>query len=509
MSLPREIRAPAAVFAATALFVVWLWGSLRAPSFVHDEAAYRLQARIFASFRWSAPAPPLPEFFEQYHVLVTPRLAPKYPPGHALLLVPGAWLDLPGLVPVLLQGLAAALFFVLARRLSDGWVAALAWLVWLSAPALNLWRATYLSQSTSTAVWMLGAWLLLRWWETGRRLDLVGVAMTVAWMGLTRPLTGVAFALPIGIVVLVRTWRRRRWADLGVAVVAALPILALVPIWAKASTGDWRTIPYSHYSRVYFPYQKLGFGAEPTPPLRELPADMRVFDEQFRAMHGAYTVAALPRNLAERVRAAGNELFGGSRWRPFLLVFFVVGLVALGSRGWFAVSWVPALFLVYLAFAHETSWAVYYYEIQAIPAYVAALGLVRVLRAGLERARAASATARPLALPASLLAVLVAVLGLADSDAPRREIRRRTAYAGAFARALDGIPEPKAIVFVRYGPAHSPHQGLIENPPDFSEARIWTAWDRGPDNARLAALAPDRALYLFDEGSWTLYRVSR
>ena len=173
--------APAVVFLLTAVFVTRAWGSLREPSFIHDEAAYLLQADIFSSFRLSAEPPPLPEFFEQYHVLVTPRLAPKYPPGHALLLVPGVWLGWPGLGPVLLHGLAAALLFSMARRLAGPWVALLAWLLWLSAPLLNVWRATYLSQSTSTALWMLTAWLLLRWWEKGRPRDLVG--SRCAWPG--------------------------------------------------------------------------------------------------------------------------------------------------------------------------------------------------------------------------------------------------------------------------------------------------------------------------------------
>src|SRR6202022_1176970 len=62
--------------------VAWFtWGSLRPMPLDHDEAAYLLQAEIFAQGRWAAAAPPLPEFFGQAHVLVTPVLAAKYPPG--------------------------------------------------------------------------------------------------------------------------------------------------------------------------------------------------------------------------------------------------------------------------------------------------------------------------------------------------------------------------------------------------------------------------------------------
>ena len=85
---------PIIVGAATALFMAWLWGGLDQVAVIHDEAAYLLQAKLYASGHWTAPGPPLPEFFEQYHVLVTPRLTPKYFPGHALMLVPGRLMPL-------------------------------------------------------------------------------------------------------------------------------------------------------------------------------------------------------------------------------------------------------------------------------------------------------------------------------------------------------------------------------------------------------------------------------
>src|SRR5688572_22920617 len=129
---PLEGRAaPVILGLITALVTWWLWGSLTATPFIHDEVALVLQARIFADFRWAAPSPPLPEFFEQFHVFVTPTLAPKYPPGHALLMVPGVWLGLPGLVSVLLSGVTGGMLFVLARRYSSGVVAIVAWFIWL------------------------------------------------------------------------------------------------------------------------------------------------------------------------------------------------------------------------------------------------------------------------------------------------------------------------------------------------------------------------------------------
>jgi hypothetical protein len=115
----------AATGVTTALVVWWCWGSIRQVGFAHDERAYLLQASIFAARHWTAQSPPLPQFFEQMHVLIAPSVAAKYPPGHSLILAVGAWLGLPGLVPLVLSAIAGALVFVVSRRIAGspdrGW----------------------------------------------------------------------------------------------------------------------------------------------------------------------------------------------------------------------------------------------------------------------------------------------------------------------------------------------------------------------------------------------------
>jgi hypothetical protein len=108
------------------------------------------------------------------------------------------------------------------------------------------------------------------------------------------------------------------------------------------------------------------------------------------------------------------------------------------------------------------------------------------------------------ALPAAVLAALGVGLGLADTLEVRPQLQQRVAYHRAFARVVSSIPDERALVFVRYHPAHNPHRSLIENPPDHARARVWIARDRGADNRRLQEQAPGRAAYLFDEASFTL-----
>ena len=53
------------------------WGAR--PS-TEDEFVYLFQAKTLASGHLTYPSPPLPEFFEAAHILVTPRFAAKYLP---------------------------------------------------------------------------------------------------------------------------------------------------------------------------------------------------------------------------------------------------------------------------------------------------------------------------------------------------------------------------------------------------------------------------------------------
>ena len=198
----------------TAVFMTWLWGGLDQVAVIHDEAAYLLQAKIYAGGHWTAPGLPLPEFFEQYHVFVTPILTPKYPPGHALMLIPGIWLGLPGLMPVLLLGVCGALVFEVARRLTNPWVGLLAWLFWITAPGILDFGPTYLSETTTSALWMLGWLALLRWTEDDRPAWLALLAACIGLGFLARPVTFVVFAVPVAAVVLVRIRRRNAWREL-------------------------------------------------------------------------------------------------------------------------------------------------------------------------------------------------------------------------------------------------------------------------------------------------------
>jgi len=321
------------------------WGTFRALPLVHDEAAYILQARLFAAGKWTDSVP-IPEFFEQPHVLVTPRFAAKYGPGNALLLTPGIWFDRPGLMPVIVLGVTGALIFVLGRRIVNVWVGVFAWMIWLGlASETSTFRPSYFSEILTEALWLSAWWALLRWRDDRRVGYLLLVAASIGWMVLTRPLTAVAFALPVGVAVLVLVWRTRAWAQLAAALAVGMTFLAVIPLWSAKTTRNWRVSPLVLYNEQYMPYEVLGFGLREKALLREAPPEIACFENSYGATHRWHVVAAIPGDLHARTHEAINAFFADRR--RGLIVFAALGILASPVELGFMLGTCIALLLAY------------------------------------------------------------------------------------------------------------------------------------------------------------------
>jgi hypothetical protein len=492
--------APVIVGVITTLLTWWMWGSLSATPYVHDEVALLLQARIFAALRWASPSPPLPEFFEQFHVFVTPTLAPKYPPGHALLLVPGVWLGAPGLVSVLLTGLTGGMLFLLARRFSNGIVALVAWLIWLIAPSALRFRPSYFSEVTTGAIWLVAWWTLLKYRETGGRRWLVILAALVAWGGITRPVTMIAFAIPVGIVVAWTVWKRRAWGDVVAALPLSLSICAIVPIWSHSVLGEWRKNPYAFYQTLYFPVENPGLGIDSTPPLRALPADMEKFNDYARPMHAVHTAKLLPTVIETRLKELRRGMWGDNY---YLYLLAILGALVMPLPVALALGTCLLVVIGYLWIAHQPYWLIYYLELFPVLAFLSALGLWQfvTLVAELRPWRVRRAT--PLALPALVTGVAFVCWLSPDAFESFSLWRVRLAmaprYHESFNQLMARIPDRKAVVFVRYAPNADVLLSLTNNEPDAATARVWTVHDLGDANLRLLQAAPDRTPYLYEE----------
>lgn len=497
------------VAALVTIGVVWrIWGEIEPIPIYHDEASYLLQAEIFAQGRWTLPTPALPEFFEQPHVLSVPAVASKYPPGHALLLAIGAFVGWVALVPLLLAAATAALLFALVARMTNAWVALLAWTIWLTTPLMLRFQPGYFSQATTTTLVLWSWWALLEWRDSRRRRWLLLLALAIAWGGITRPLSMLAFAIPVGIVVIRDIVPRRAWRDLLTAFAIGLTVFAIVPVWSKNTTGSWTETPIGLYRRQYLPFDKLGFTVDTTRPERALTPVVKELYDDFREQRERQTFERLPRTGWRRLEALSVDLWWGTEY--VLLPFAVLGLFFIAAPVWVAVAGALTLFLAHLPYAHDTSWTLYYLEAVPVVAMLSAVGLwgSGAWVAALGRRTASSAV--PAKRRAVVLAVLVNVILVAQAPAGFAFWRHRHAGTASFIRpftsAMRSLPSQPAIVFVRFSASRAHFVNVVVNDADLARAPVWLVHDLGPRNAELLRLVPERTAYLFDEAAMQLRR---
>lgn len=502
--------APVACGVITALLVTWFWGGLDLPGAVHDERSYLVQARLLASFSWSAPTPPVPIFWEMAHIFVEPALFSKYPPGHAPLLVPGVWLGMEGLMPVLLAALSAGLVFALARRLGGVWVGLITWGIWTAAPQMLAWHATYFSQVTTTPLWLVAVTALVAWRERERPWLLAVIVVAVAWLGITRPVTGMALGLPIAVVVLHTAFKRRSLAGWKRSAALGALVCAIIPYWAWTTMGSPTQLPYVEYSRTYFPWDLPVFVRDTSPPLRELPPDLVALGGAVKPLYDDYTPDLVPAQFVQRLGPALTDPLGVL---ASLLVLVPIGMVlAGGGVSLFAGSTFLLLIGSYLIMPQPLGWTIYTLELYAITPFFVAVALVRGL--DFARARLAARGKRTDAVPtaamvAAVVLVVLAVAGTQHWPEKKRFHSLRSARQQYVRQLIAELPEERVLIFVRRTRPLSPHFTLwdVQGPPESTP--VWIVRDLGEaKNAELIAAAAGRRPYVLDEVSMTLSAVA-
>jgi hypothetical protein len=482
------------VVALMSIAVVWFtWDALAPIPRVHDEYSYLLQADIFARLRWTAAAPPIADFFEQPHVQVVPVVASKYPPGHALLLALGSLVGFHALVPLLLTGITAALVWALAARLTDPWTALLTWLAWLTAPLVLRFQPSYFSELTTTPLVLAAWWLLLDWRETRKRSPLLWMALAIGWGAITRQLTMLAFAIPIGVVVVRDVVRTKAWRDFALALAIGVAVLLILPLWSWRTTGDWRVSPVEQYRKDYLPFDKMGFTVDTSAPLRAVSPVLKSLYDDLLIPRRQQTLGAVPRTAMESAIQLSIALFQEARLP--LALFALVGLFApagpLGAALRFGALSSAMLFVAYLAFPHWPSWTLYYLETVPVAAALIAVGIAWTAR----RISGARAVRTSLALAVAA----IAVFAMPSVWKWRAKLRTETAFNRHFILQLQQLPSPRAIVFVHYSSNVVQHIAVVFNYADLAAAPVWVVHDLGPRNAELRKMAPDRASFDFDE----------
>jgi hypothetical protein len=315
------------------------------------------------------------------------------------------------------------------------------------------------------------------------------------------------FAIPVGVVVIREVARTRRWTHLAVGVACGTLVLGLIPLWSARVTGTAMVMPLAAYTTDYLPFDLPGTRMNETPPKRALPAEMERVRSFLRDIKRDQVSDGAMRTLTDRLGLVFRDMFRGTRL-PFVLAFAVaIALAIVGRNAAVLFSMGSSLLLVvgYLTQAHTADWSVYYLETYPAFAFAAAVGSLELWRrrpAFIERNRRA------------IFAVLafVAIFNVAADVATARTMLAKIATPiERFRSGVAALTTQPNIVFVRYArpDQRNMHLSLVANDGVLTSAPTWVVHDRGADNVRLMASAPERTPYVYDEASNTFIEMRR
>jgi hypothetical protein len=347
---------------------------------VQDSLTYLFQAKTMARGQLWAPAPSLPEFFEQEFLLVRDgRWFGKYPPGYPAVLAIGVLVGAPWLINPLLATLTIPLLYVLGRLLYDRRVGLLAAGLGVASPFFLFLAGDQMAHSAEL-FWItlfMVAWLKGLWGGRGWRWPVAaGVALGMAF--LTRQLTAVAVGLPFALV----TWycsdsrggrilrgdssasedagllyKEGRGVALFWLVGACLPFVVFLFVYQGVMTGN----PWQDPRQLFWAYDQVGFGPEVGEPSNVLQVEMTaeqkpvltwLFDRNepprgHSPARGVYNIERLWLELE-------IHLFGWPRMVTLAFVWLAFLLPAGGKRAgdWALLACLVALTLTHVAYWH-------------------------------------------------------------------------------------------------------------------------------------------------------------
>ena len=263
---PRGRQMVAIGAGAIAALYLWVTATIQNRSFVprmQDECSYIISTQILAHGHLWMQQHPMADFFESFFVIVKPVYCSIYFPGTAMFFVPAVWLGWQmWILPLVMSGGIVAMLYRVIAELIDG-VAGILAVFWIIA--LSPFRTFSVMVMSHLPMLFLGLLMVWAWlhWRRGRKFYwalLIGVFS--GWAAITRPADAVAYAIPIGIAMLVNLWKQRREQIVPTAialVIGAAPFLMLQVVFNHGVTGRWTESPYTYSLNIDQPGSAFGF----------------------------------------------------------------------------------------------------------------------------------------------------------------------------------------------------------------------------------------------------------
>lgn len=366
-----------------------------------DSVIQLFQARIFASGRLYAAAPPDEAFFAVQHMLVDGgRWYSQYPPGHSAVLAIGVLVGAAWVTPVLLSLGTALFLYGFARRAYDVATARATLILLALAPFFWFMGASHMNHVSTLFFVSAFLYLLARWEERGTPLCLLGAGLAVGTAFLCRPLTAAAVGIAMAPFVLRSIWGRRSARSLLAGAAGAAAAVAVYLAYNAATTGD-PLLP--GYVKLWGADHGLGFHATPWGDVHSPLAGLRNELTDLALLSSLLFEAPIPSLIpAGLLFAAG---WASKRWDGRLLAGFLA---------------LPAAYLFYW---HRDAFLGprYLYSGLAFLLPLSARGLLELVRrlSGRTLWEGSALTRVPVTSVAGLL-VLLSVLYAAAYSTPRR-----------------------------------------------------------------------------------------
>jgi hypothetical protein len=265
--------------------------------------SYVLMGETFAHGRFTNPAPPLPEFFDTFHELVSPAHASKYFPVQGIFLAIGEKLTGHAAVGLWLSSAlaCAALVWMLQAWISPGWAMLGGFIVVIQYGIYSYWSQTYWGGMATALGGALFFGALRCLWNRFSWRNSIWLALGLVVLADSRPTEGALATLPGTLLLLYQLAKNRRWREAGFWPKFVLPCLAVLALgvvatgsYNKAITGSALKPPYVLHEQQY----------EESPPFIFLPLRPQLtyssiwlrYYYEFRELY-AYKQQRIPRLL--------------------------------------------------------------------------------------------------------------------------------------------------------------------------------------------------------------------
>jgi hypothetical protein len=474
-----------------------LLGQLPVPNpGIHDEFSYLLMGDTFAHGRLANPPHPLWRSFETFHVLWFPTYASKYPPAQGLVLALGQLLGNPW-IGVLLSAaaMAAAFVWMLQAWMPVRWAFLAGVLAALRLCVASYWMNSYWGGAVAAVggALVLGAFGRIK----GRPSLGMGIllGLGVALLFNSRPYESVFFCIPVGAAVIVWLWREfkeaeTRCAALRLVVFPASLILLLTG--CLMARYNWRVtghaaVPAYAYDAQLHDRAAMFLWQTPKPAIHFDNAEMENFYNQYERL--AY----------DRSWATFKTVFQ-DKWEHCSLAF-------LWPACWMLL---PGVFFLH----RDTRFRLLLFTLLAVllgyclvvwpgPHYLApaAAILFAALVQSIRHLRTIRIFGRPIGAVLSRTIFLALIVDVSLLVAQRLGDPQGWGGWGLSDRAdllhdLESKPG-KHVVLVRYSPDHSVHEEWVFNAADIDASKvIWARDLPGEVNDQLFRYYPDRTIWL-------------